>query len=157
MDLELIQVCVSGNINRVPTTGSANTSINKHPEIFEERIGQFKDYEVKLHIDSSVKSIALPNRRISFHLRTKVQNEIDQLLEDDVIEKADDPTPWASPIVVTTRPKAPDMIRMCVDMQAANTAIERERHITQQYVTSSGRFMDVKYFQSLICVQGTTS
>ena len=45
-----------GNVNHLPTTGSANTDeiINRHPEIFEERMGQFKVYDVKLHIDSSV-------------------------------------------------------------------------------------------------------
>ena len=32
--------------------------------------------------------------------------------------------------VVTPKPNAPEKIRMCVDMRAANTAIERERHIT---------------------------
>ena len=47
-----------------------------------------------------------------------------------MIEKVEGPTPWVSPIVVTPKPKAPDRIRMCVDMRVANTAIERERHIT---------------------------
>ena len=53
-----------------------------------------------------------------------------KFLAMDVIEKVEGPTPWVSPIVVTPKPKAPDRIRMCVDMWAANTAIERERHIT---------------------------
>ena len=48
VDLELIQV--SGNVNHLPTTGSANTDeiINTYPEFFQEKIGQFEDYEVKL-------------------------------------------------------------------------------------------------------------
>ncbi|KAK3728358.1 hypothetical protein QZH41_011397, partial [Actinostola sp. cb2023] len=96
----------------------------------EDKIGQLKDYEVKLHIDPDVKPVAQPHRRVPFHLRAKVEEEINQLLDADVIEKVEGPTPWVSPIVVTPKPKTPDKIRLCVDMRAANTAIERERHIT---------------------------
>ena len=73
LDLDLIQV--NNNIHHLPTSGSTNTDtiINKYPEIFEERIGKLKDYEVKLHIDSEVKPIAQPHRRIPFHLRAKVE------------------------------------------------------------------------------------
>ena len=130
LDLKLIQV--SNSINHAYTSGSINTDqiVNKYPEILEERIGKLKDYEVKLHINPDVKAVAQPHRRIPFHLRDKVEAEIRQLLEADVIEKVEGPTPWVSPIVVTPKPKQPDKIRMCVDMRAANAAIERERYIT---------------------------
>ena len=54
-----------------------------------------------------------------------------QLYHDEklgVIEKASGPTPWVSPIVVVPKPKAPNEIRVCVDMRMANRAIKRERH-----------------------------
>ncbi|KAK3740155.1 hypothetical protein QZH41_003823 [Actinostola sp. cb2023] len=130
VNLELIQV--SNNINRLPTSDHPNTGklMQRYPELFEDKIGQLKDYEVKLHIDPDVKPVAQPHRRVPFHLRAKVEEEINQLLDADVIEKVEGPTPWVSPIVVTPKPKTPDKIRLCVDMRAANTAIERERHIT---------------------------
>ncbi|KAK3749040.1 hypothetical protein QZH41_005695 [Actinostola sp. cb2023] len=126
---ELIQV--SNNINYLPTADHPNTGklIQRYPELFEDKIGQLKDYEVKLHIDPDVKPVAQPHRRVPFHLRAKVE-EINQLLDADVIEKVEGPTPWVSPIVVTPKANAPDKIRMCVDMRAANTVIERERYIT---------------------------
>ncbi len=40
------------------------------------------------------------------------------------------PTPWISPIVTLPKPKDPDEVRVCVDMRQANTAIQRERHLT---------------------------
>ena len=40
------------------------------------------------------------------------------------------PTPWVSPIVTPPKPKDPDKVRICVDMRQANTAIQRERHLT---------------------------
>ena len=46
-----------------------------------------------------------------------------------MIEKADGPTPWVSPIVVVPK-KDQNKIRICIDMRAANKAIKRTRHPT---------------------------
>ena len=101
----------------------------KYPNIFEG-IGQLRNFKVKLHIDETAKPVANPHRRIPFHLRKAVEQEL-QLLEDlDIIEKVDGPTPWVSPVVITTKPHDPTKIRICVDMKEANKAIKRERHIT---------------------------
>lgn len=59
-----------------------------------------------------------------------MQQELKKLEALDIIEKVDGPTPWVSPIVVTPKPKKPGDIRLCVDMRRANTAIQRERHVT---------------------------
>ena len=68
------------------------------------------------------------HRRIPFHVRKKVEDELLRLEKLDIIEKVEGPTPWISPIVVV--PKKNDSIRICVDMRLPNKAIERERHIT---------------------------
>lgn len=49
---------------------------------------------------------------------------------DDIIEEVTGPTPWVSPIVAAPKPKAPDEVRVCVDMRRANKAIQREHHVT---------------------------
>ncbi|KAK3739292.1 hypothetical protein QZH41_007139 [Actinostola sp. cb2023] len=87
---------MSNNINRLPTSDHPNTGklMQRYPELFENKIGQLKDYEVKLHIDPDVKPVAQPHRRVPFHLRAKVEEEINQLLDADVIEKVEGPTPW---------------------------------------------------------------
>ena len=46
-----------------------------------------------------------------------------------MIEKADGPTPWVSPIVVVPK-KGQNKIRICIDMRAANKAIKRKRQPT---------------------------
>ena len=46
----------------------------------------------------------------------------------DIIEKVHGPPDWVSPIVITSKKNGD--IRICVDMQRANEAIKRERHIT---------------------------
>ncbi len=101
----------------------------KFPRLFSG-IGKLKDFSVKLHIDRSVKPVANTHRRIPLHLRVPVEKELKYLVEMDIIEPVDGPTPWVSPTVVTTKPHDNTKIRICVDMTEANKAIERERHVT---------------------------
>ncbi|KAJ8001173.1 hypothetical protein DPEC_G00188530 [Dallia pectoralis] len=89
-----------------------------------------KDFQVKLHINTDIQPTCQPHRRVPFHIRQKVEEELKRLVNDDVIETVTGPTPWVSPIVTPPKPKDPDMVRICVDMRQANTAIQRERHIT---------------------------
>ena len=92
-------------------------------------IGKLKDKQFLIHVDKAVPPVAITNRRTPFHLREKVAEELDKLLEEDVIEKVvGEPTPWVSPIV--TPPKKDGSIRLCVDMRRPNKAIKRERHST---------------------------
>ena len=77
---------------------------------------------------SSTLIVTQPERRIPFHLRTKVAAELKRLEENDIIEVATGPTPWISPIVAAPKPKNPDEVRVCVDMRLPNCAIRRERH-----------------------------
>ncbi|KAI7789539.1 hypothetical protein IRJ41_010502 [Triplophysa rosa] len=60
----------------------------------------------------------------------KLPTELQKLEDDDIIETVTGPTPWVSPIVTPPKPKDPNKVRICVDMRQANTAIQRERHIT---------------------------
>jgi len=101
-----------------------NTVETEYPGLFSG-VGKLKDYKAKLHIDSDVKPVAQPMRRIPFALRHQVEAEIQNLLDQDIIEPVQGPTPWVSPVVVV--PKASG-VRLCVDMRQANEAIIRERH-----------------------------
>ena len=71
---------------------------------------------------------AQPQRRTPFHLRHKVESEIQKLKREDIIEKIpeDTPTDWVSPVVIV--PRQDNNIRLCGDIRAANTAIKRTRH-----------------------------
>ncbi|XP_062585044.1 uncharacterized protein K02A2.6-like [Saccostrea cucullata] len=99
----------------------------RYPEVFKNKIGRYNGKPVKLHINLDVKPVAQRSRRTPFHLRPKVEKEIQALLEQDIIEKVGNtPTPWVSPIVTPPK-KDPNEIRLCIDMREANKAIVRER------------------------------
>jgi len=97
---------------------------NEYPNVFNG-IGKLRDYQVRLHINPEVKPVAQSVRRIPLALRPKVEEEIQRLLEQDIIEPVQGPTPWVSPVVVVPKGSG---VRLCVDMRQANEAIVRERH-----------------------------
>lgn len=84
-----------------------------------------KGKTAKLQINKDVKPIAQRHRRVPSHLRDQVEAELKKLEDFDIIERAERPTPWVSPIVIVLKKAG---IRLCVDMRAANDAIERQRH-----------------------------
>ena len=96
----------------------------KYPSLFRG-IGKLKSVEVKLHIDQTVKPVAQQARRIPFHVRQKVEEELDGMERKGIIERVYGPTPWVSPLVIT--PKKNGEVRVCVDVRMANRAISRER------------------------------
>ena len=113
------------NINQLRATHVSEELILQFPQLFQG-IGKLKDAHVKLHIDESVTPVAQGARRIPFHLRKQVAEELRQLEEKNIIEKVEGATPWVSPVVAI--PKKDGSVRICVDMRMPNTAIQRERH-----------------------------
>ncbi|GFR73036.1 retrovirus-related Pol polyprotein from transposon 297 [Elysia marginata] len=91
-----------------------------------EGFGKIKGIKIKLHIDEKVQPVAQKHRRIPYHIRKDTEAELKRLEKQDIIENAEGPTPWVSPIVVI--PKKTGGVRLCVDMRRANEAIKRERH-----------------------------
>ena len=82
---------------------------------------------VTLDIDVTVKPVAMKHRRIPFHLRSKVENEINRLLDAEVIEIVAEPTGWVSPVVIGNKQNGD--IRLCVDMTEPNKCIKRIHHV----------------------------
>ena len=116
---------------RVATTVEGTTIPELLHKFFEVTtgMGEYKGEPVKIHIVESIKPVAQPHRRIPFHVRKQVEEKLDQLQKDNIIERAEGPTPWVSPIVVVPKPHTANETRICVHMRSLNKAIIRERHI----------------------------
>ena len=110
------------------TNTVAGTSLNDVLKSYSDRfqgIGKIKDTLISLHINKDIQPIPQRERRIPFHVREQVDQELKRLEQLDIIEKADGPTPWISPVVIIPKSEG---VRICIDSRAVNTAIERERH-----------------------------
>ena len=123
----LLSYATAQDLGIVKIINSITDPVLKYPQLFQG-VGKLKDVQVKLHIDNSVVPVAHKHRRVPFHLRTKVTEDLQRQLDADLIERVEgQPTPWVSPIVTPPK-KEPGSIRVCVDMRSPNKAIQRERH-----------------------------
>ena len=89
-------------------------------------MGEFKGEPMRIDVDESTTPVAQPLRRIPFHVSNQVEEKLRQLESCGIIERAEGPTPWVSPIDVVPKPNE---IRICVNMLSLNKAIIRERHV----------------------------
>ena len=154
---------VSLNVNTIPVSNTLNNQLpnlahvpdldvkeitRQHQTVFHG-IGKLKDTQITLSIGKEVKPIAQQTHRIPFHVRDKVEIELQQLEKQDIIEKAPDTEhkDWVSLIVVV--PKKDGRIRVCVDMRTANTAIKRVRHPMRTVKDISMELNDAKFFSKL--------
>ena len=82
-----------------------------------------KIVEVKLHIDENVRPIYQSQRRILFLHRKNLETCVESLLQQDILEPADGPIPWVSPVVFVPKTKKPGFVRLCVDLRKVNKTI----------------------------------
>ncbi|XP_063965770.1 uncharacterized protein K02A2.6-like [Lytechinus pictus] len=124
IQLQLVKL-EDANAVHMDTQPAAGDIKSAYPEVFTG-FGKLEGYKAHVHVNPDVKPVAQPPRRIPFHLRSKVEEKLQELLEKDIIEPVTGPTSWASPLVVVPKPNGE--VRVCVDMRRANQAVIRERH-----------------------------
>lgn len=82
---------------------------------------KLKGFKIKLTIDENVPPVFQAYRRIPISLEGKVQERIQEMLDNGVTEKVSGYSRWASPLVIV--PKKDGDIRVCVDLRRPNMAI----------------------------------
>ena len=114
---------------RKPKQSEDTSQVKELVEEYKDRfegIGKLTDIQLDLNVDPDFKPVAQPPRRQPYSVREKMEKEIQHLLDQDIIEKVNEPTGWVSPPVVTSK-KDQSQIRLNVDIRMANQAIAR-RH-----------------------------
>ena len=83
------------------------------------------EYTYKIEMNDNIKptSIYVP-RPVPIHQQEKDKEELDRMMSLNVIEEANSPTDWCSPMVVAI--KGNGKIRICTDMTKFNKAVKRE-------------------------------
>ena len=128
MDLDILHIGPQNkNTNKDCNVNSLSVHdwTSEYKDLFQG-IGKLRNFQLNIHTDEKVIPVAQPIRRVPFSLREAVDRKITELLNLDIIESVDGPTPWVSPLVCV--PKKNGEIRVCVDMRRANEAVIRERH-----------------------------
>ena len=76
-----------------------------YPNVFSGKLGKLKGVKVKIDVNKSIAPTQEKHRHLPFHLRDKVEKELNNMLQQDIIErvKSSDKVTWLSPIVPVTK------------------------------------------------------
>ena len=94
----------------------------EHAKVFQG-IGKLLNHKVKIHVNKDVKPVAEPPRRIPYHLKSRVDVAVIDMVKNDVIEEhlIGDPAPWVPNMVIA--PKDDGDIRITLDAKNVYKAI----------------------------------
>ncbi len=155
----LVELKIINMVNSVEVKESdtfAEELVAKYPSLFSNKIGKLKNHMVKLHINRNVKPVRQKRRATPIHLRPGIEKAIQKMLENDIIEPVNGPTPWVSPIVPVVKDNGE--VRICTDAKILNTAIllemfchsegqnrTRSPECLMQITLSPDRVISIKY------------
>ena len=120
--------------------------LEKYPKVFEG-IGTLKKHEVRLYLDETVKLVAQPPRPVPFHLKKRLEEEIDKMEGADITEEHSGPAPWISNIVLA--PKEVGSLRVTVDMRQVNKAIKNTHVPIPNVKDIKAQLSGCRYFTKL--------
>ena len=104
---------------------SAAELIQAVPKVFDQPVGTLPG-TVHLEVKPEIQPVIVPSRRIPTALKEPFKRELDKLVKDKIIAPVEQPTPWVSSVVVTT--KKSGALRVCLDPRPLNKALKRETY-----------------------------
>ncbi|XP_065082124.1 uncharacterized protein LOC135704595 [Ochlerotatus camptorhynchus] len=91
-----------------------------------EAFPKIPDVRLSIQVDETITPVVQAARRFPMSMEADVEQTIQELLEKQIIERAEASITWVSPLVPVR--KSDGRIRLCVDMRAANKAVKRENY-----------------------------
>ena len=116
---------LTSEINSRPPMRGKEELKDMYPRMFSG-IGTFEDYMYHIELDSKVKPIEHPPRRIALSLQPKLETELDEIVKQGIIVPVDEPADWVNSLVVREKPNG--SLRICLDPKDLNKAIKREHY-----------------------------
>ncbi|XP_055614878.1 uncharacterized protein LOC129761190 [Toxorhynchites rutilus septentrionalis] len=93
------------HVNHI-STDDLNSEVQEFPKV--------PNVLLKIQVDDNVRPVAQAARRFPIAMEADVEKAIQDLLDKNIIERAEGPLSWVSPLVPVR--KADGRIRLCVDM-----------------------------------------
>ncbi|XP_018494580.1 uncharacterized protein K02A2.6-like, partial [Galendromus occidentalis] len=120
--------------------------MERFPEVFRGP-GTIRGAEVKLKLKENYVPVVNPCRKIPVSQEKAVKEEIARMIKNGVVAKVNTPTEFVSNIVVV--PKAHGRIRLCLDPQHLNKALQRGPHPTKRLEQIQCKMAKAAYFTTL--------
>ena len=94
-------------------------------EVFQPGLGLVKDVEAKLVLKKDSRPIMLKSRPIPFSLRSRVEEELENMTKSGILVKIED-SPWGTPVVPVMRG---EKLRICGDYKSTlNKSLETREY-----------------------------
>ncbi|XP_029140205.1 uncharacterized protein K02A2.6-like, partial [Protobothrops mucrosquamatus] len=112
-------------LNKLQTQTLADVC-KEFADVFSSELGSYTGPPVSLKLDPMVQPIRVKPRRVPFALKSKIDTELDKLLQQGILEPVDS-SPWETPIVMPL--KANGDIRICADYKCTlNKALQQHAY-----------------------------
>ena len=79
-------------LHAIRSDSTVETLIAKHSQLFQPGLGTLRGFKVHLHVDSTVKPVYFKSRSIPYAMKSKVDAELDRLLQEGILE----PVPFST-------------------------------------------------------------
>lgn len=116
-----------------------------YPNQFD-KMGNFKG-PAKLVLKDDAEPFIDPPRKCSIHIKDKLQEELNKLVEQDVLRKVEQHTDWCSSLACST--KKDGSLRICLDPQKLNSSLKRCPHKIPTVEELNPKFANTKLFSKL--------
>ena len=123
--------------------------ISKFPDVFEGLGCLPGSYEIA--IDHLISPVEHAPRRIPVSIKTRVEEELDRLVNLQVITTVKEPTEWISSTICV---KKPNKLRICLDPKDLNKAIKRPNYPIPNIDDILVKLSKAKLFSVVDCKDG---
>ena len=116
---------MSGEQTQDEIDANMNHIIDQFPSVFSHSTGKFCGPPIKIHVNKDAVPVIQPQRRIPLHYVSRLKDELQSMLEDQVIEgplSTEEPGTFISNLVITDK-RDTDRIRVTLDCTSVNKEI----------------------------------
>ena len=127
-DFALLSAPLCISLNMLVELHTVGSDLQTLIESFQQKglfkgLGKVHNVSHQITVRNDAKPVACFPRRLPPALVQEVKKELDNLVEEGVIRKIEEPTSWSSPLVIVKKPN--NKIRICMDLRSLNKAIQR--------------------------------
>lgn len=126
-----------------------NDILNENKSVFSDKPGLIRGFEAKINLTNPDPFVG-KSYPIPFNKRREVQQEINNLIKNDILEKSD--SPYNNSLVAVT--KKDGSTRICIDSRRINRYIVGDCERTEKIEVILQRFAGTKYMTSIDLTQG---
>lgn len=109
----------------VPSNNDDSALLTEFADIFSGT-GEFPG-EHHITIDPAVQPVIHATRRVALAVQPKLKQLLDQMVQNGILIRRDEPTDWVNSLVVVQ--KSNGQLRVCLDPRDLNRAIKREHFV----------------------------